>query len=563
MTRARPIAVLLLSVLTLGLILSAAPVANSATLVPISGAGSTWSSNAIDQWRRNVNQFGLKVNFQATGSSDGRNQYRNGTVDFAVSEIPFGLSDNGVTDNPGSRAFAYMPIVAGGTSFMYNLKAGGKRITNLRLTGEQVAKIFTGVIKTWNDPVLLAENPGLALPARPIVPVVRSDGSGTTAQFSLWMSKQYPTLWNDYCSKNGRSSPCGQTSNYPSKAPFLSLAGSLGVAGYVSQDKNEGTITYVEESYALNTGFPVAKLLNKANYFVEPSASNVAVALQGAEINPDLTQKLDGVYNNADKRAYPLSSYSYMLVPTKVEGPITADKGYTLSKFAAYFLCQGQVAAPQLGYSPLPRNLVQAGLNVVKQIPGRDTASVNIETCRNPTFGPGGTNLLAKNAPNPPECDRKGGPAQCTEGTGGASKTPTPPKAGAPAPAAAGKPAGTATGGSAGAPAAPGAPIAPGAPATVPGAPAPSGGAVDPGVVPTTTDPDAGVAPGAVVPGTGQQPTTTATGEIASVPVALNGGTGSGYNSVLVLFALVLLAGLIVGPPLAARSIASQQRDRE
>ena len=89
-----------------------------------------------------------------------------------------------------------MPIVAGGTSFMYNLVIGGKRVTNLRLSGPTLAGIFTGNIKNWNDPKVAADNPSLALPARKIVPVVRSDGSGTTAQFTTWLSSKYSSLWN-------------------------------------------------------------------------------------------------------------------------------------------------------------------------------------------------------------------------------------------------------------------------------------------------------------------------------------------------------------------------------
>ena len=118
---------------TLGL--NAASPAQAAGYVPISGAGSTWSQNALDQWRRNVDQFGIRVNYQGTGSSDGRNQFRNGTVDFAVSEIPYGLKDGNVIDQPPIRKYAYMPIVAGGTSLMYNLTISGKRVTNLRLSG--------------------------------------------------------------------------------------------------------------------------------------------------------------------------------------------------------------------------------------------------------------------------------------------------------------------------------------------------------------------------------------------------------------------------------------------
>jgi phosphate ABC transporter phosphate-binding protein len=406
--------------------------AQATSYVPVSGAGSTWSQNAIDQWRRNVAQYGLTVNYQGTGSSDGRNQFRNGTVDFGVSEIPYGLKDNGVTDSPPTRPYAYMPIVAGGTSIMYNLKIGTHRVTNLRLSGDTLTKIFTGVIKTWNDPAIKADNPGLALPARPVVPVVRSDGSGTTAQFTLWMSKLHQSVWDAYCRKAGRATPCGLTSNYPviPGSGFTAQSGSLGVAGYVSQAQNVGTITYVEYSYALNSGFPVAKLLNQAGYYVEPTADNVAVALLKAQINKTpgpnfLTQILDGVYVNPDRRTYPMSSYSYMIIPTATTGTFDTNKGKSLSSFANYFLCEGQQSAAKLGFSPLPVNLVQAGLDQVKRIPGAVVANIDIKKCDNPTLSAGGGNALAKSAPYPPPCDKQG-PTQCATGTGGASHTSTP-----------------------------------------------------------------------------------------------------------------------------------------
>jgi len=402
--------------------------AQAADYVPISGAGSSWSSNAMDQWRRNVEQYGMRINYASTGSSDGRNQFANGTVDFALSEIPYGLTDGGVTEPLPARPFAYMPIVAGGTSFMYNLSAGGTQIANLRLSGEVIAKIFTGVITQWDDPAIKADNPSIDLPSRQIVPVVRSDGSGSTAQFTTWMSKQYGSIWDTYCAAAGRPTPCGVTSNYPVIAGkgFIAQPNSQGVAGYVSQAANIGTITYVEYSYALKTGFPVAKVLNGADYYVEPTASNVAVGLLGAQINTTpgdfyLTQILDGVYNNSDPRAYPLSSYSYMIIPTSTSGStFTDDKGKTLGAFANYFLCEGQQQAEVLGYSPLPINLVQAGLDQVTKIPGVGSSTVNIADCNNPTFSSDGSNTLANNAPMPAECDKKGAD-QCLDATGGAA----------------------------------------------------------------------------------------------------------------------------------------------
>ncbi len=428
MSRTRPAA--RLAVATLALVLLAAlgaPPASADSFVPVNGAGSSWSSNAVDQWRRNVEQYGMRVNYASTGSSDGRNQFKSGTVDFAITEIPYGLKDSGVVDTLPTRGFAYMPIVAGGTAFMYNLSVGGQRVTDLKLTGEVVTKIFTGVITSWDDPAIAKENPGLALPKRAIVPVVRSDGSGSTAQFATWMAAKHAGLWDAYCKAAGRSTPCGVTSNYPVIAGkgFVAQPNSQGVAGYVAQTANIGTITYVEYSYALKTGYPVAKVLNESGYFVGPTASNVAVGLLGAKINTNkssdqyLTQDLTGVFGNKDKRAYPLSSYSYIVIPTETKGGFTQDKGKTLGAFSYYFLCEGQQQAEVLGYSPLPINLVEAGLEQVRKIPGVVAQDIKIKDCNNPTFSASGKNLLAEKAPYPSECDKRGATSSCAGGGGG------------------------------------------------------------------------------------------------------------------------------------------------
>jgi phosphate transport system substrate-binding protein len=410
--------------LTLGVFLagamafSGATAAHAETYDPITGTGSTWSQNALDQWRKNVaSNYGMTVNYSGTGSSAGRRDYIGGTVDYAVSEIPFQTQpEDGSPPEKPPRGYAYMPIVAGGTSFMYNLKIGGKLVTNLRLSGDTITKIFSGAIGNWNDAAIAADNPGLAMPDKGITPVVRSDGSGSTAQFTLWMSKQYPSLWTTR-----------MTSIFPALDGSKAQSGSSGVAGYVSQDYGEGSITYVEYSYALESGFPVAKILNAAGYYVEPSANSVAVALLKAQIAPDLTQILDGVYNNPDPRTYALSSYSYMIVPTELGGVFTAGKGKTLSTFGKYMLCEGQQQAADLGYSPLPMNLVIAGFAQVARIPGTAVPAFDPTSCNNPTFKPGDspdTNQLALTAAPPAECDKKG-PNQCTTGTGGAAGVET------------------------------------------------------------------------------------------------------------------------------------------
>lgn len=522
-------------------LLVAAPV-QAESYVPTSGAGSTWSANAIDQWRRNVNQYGLKVNYASTGSSDGRNQFKNGTVDFGVSEIPYGIKDGNTVDEPPSRAFAYMPIVAGGTAFMYNLKIGGKRVTDLRLSGASIAGIFTGTITQWNDPKIKADNPGLVLPARRIVPVVRSDGSGTTAQLTSWMADRHQQTWDAWCSLVGRPVPCGTTSNYPVKdgRGFVALAGSLNVSGYVAQDQSEGAITYVEYSYALNLRFPSAKVLNDGGYYVSPTASNVAVALLKAKVdeNPSsktyLTPDLRGVYRNTDPRSYQLSSYSYMIVPTALSDSFNNEKGKSLGAFAYYFLCQGQQEAEDLGYSPLPINLVEAGLKQVRRIPGVAAQDTDIKKCNNPTFSASGENTLAKNAPQPQACDKQGA-SQCVGTRAAGGTTPTGTTGGAAAPgttggSAAGATGGTTTAGTTGSGVA-GAPVLPG---TV-------SGAGSPGTV--TVDPDTGavITDGGAVDASGQQ--------ISAIPVSIGaGGVGSGTS--LVLLAIAVLLAVTVLPPL-------------
>ncbi|WP_167047059.1 phosphate ABC transporter substrate-binding protein PstS [Salinibacterium sp. ZJ454] len=407
---------------------------------PIVGSGSTWSANALQAWLRNVwANYQWKITYSESGSTQGRNDFANGTADFGVSEIPYAISDSNEGDEPPTREFAYMPIVAGGTAFMYNLQIAGKKVTNLRLSGETLALIFTGGITVWNDDRIKADNPGLAgaLPAIPIVPVVRSDGSGTSAQFSLYMRQQHTAIWDAYCGKVGRplvNGHCGVTSNYPIVAGsgFVAKAQANGVAGYVAQSHAVGAITFVEYSYALNSGFPVAKMLNAAGYYTEPTAQNVAVALLSARINEDtssqnyLTQDLSNVYGSPDARVYPLSSYSYIILPTALENGFTENKGLTLADFGSYFLCEGQQSAEVLGYSPLPINLVQAGQSQIQKVPGGNPTIKGITDCNNPTFSPDGSNKLANEAPNPPECDRQGA-TQCITGTGGAKETSTDP----------------------------------------------------------------------------------------------------------------------------------------
>jgi phosphate transport system substrate-binding protein len=434
--------------------------AHATTYAQIEGTGSTWSQNIVMQWIADVSANGMQVVYTGGGSSKGRSDFAKGSVDYAISEIPYqGTDEQGNSDTAGGREYAYLPIVAGGTAFTYQLKVGTTMVRNLRLSGDTLAKIFTNKITNWSDPAITKDNNGRKFPSLPITPVVRSDGSGTTAQFTTWLDKQFPSIWQPYFGKSGL------TSYYPRKGRMLGAAGSDQVMNQIAARTGNGTIGYIEYSYPLNKTaddgkpFPVVKLLNKGGYFVEPTEYNVAVALTKARINEDassnlyLTQILDGVYNATDPRAYPLSSYSYMIIPTgKTDPRMTTAKRQTLADFLFNSLCAGQTKAGPYGYSPLPLNLVQAGFTQIKKLqtadPKVNLTSRDVTKCNNPTFVPGDLkrNKLAQVAPQPATCDKVGaGPCGTDTGTNKPSTDD---------PKAAGTTGGTTTGAVTGAPAA-------------------------------------------------------------------------------------------------------------
>jgi phosphate ABC transporter phosphate-binding protein len=417
--------------------LAAASSANAAvTHALISGSGSSWAANAVNQWISDVSSNGLQVVFTAAGSAQGRTDFRNVTTDFAVSDIGYQGHDPATGDNDTSctnpsspstcRPYAYLPIVAGGTSFPYQIRVGHTMIRNLRLSGETITKIFTNKITSWADPEITADNNGRKLPPIPIIPVVHSEGSGSTAQFTRYMATEYPSLWKPF------SNGVGETEYFPQQNPQVAQNGSDGVINFLTQSGSNGAIGYDEYSYALGKNYPVAQLENKAGYFTAPNQYNVAVALTKAQINmnkssPDyLLQNLNNVYTMPDKRAYPMSSYSYMIIPTSSSDPrMTTAKRQTLADFLYWDICGGQAEMGPIGYSPLPINLVEASFQQTNKLKQADNAvqlsNENVRTCHNPTFiaGHPAENYLAKIAPNPPMCDKVGqGPCSGTTGNG-------------------------------------------------------------------------------------------------------------------------------------------------
>jgi phosphate transport system substrate-binding protein len=525
--------------------------ANAATHALIQGSGSSWAANAVNQWVADVASQGMQVVFTANGAAQGRKDYANNLVHFAVSDIGYRGQDptTGENDDPKGRSFAYLPIAAGGTSFPYHLEVAGQLVRNLRLSGETIAKIFTSQITNWNDPQITQDNNGHALPSIPIIPVVHSEGAGVTNQFTRYLAKEYPSIWG----------PCNggkkvETEYFPlncgkATGNQKALAGSDGVMNFLKSSGANGSIGIEEYSYPLLANYPAAKVLNKAGYFTAPTQYNVAVALTRAVINKNpsdpnyLTQNLDGVYVNADKRTYPLSSYVYAIIPTSAaDKKLTqTSQRQTLADFLYYSICQGQSEIGPIGYSSLPVNLVQAGFEQINKLkaadPDVDLTKRDVSTCHNPTFVAGhpDQNYLAKIAPNPPACDKVGAdPCAAGVGTYNGDKPSDDKNAQS---AGGGKTSGTGGGGSA-----PSSGTTPGAsPAGGGAAPSAAGGAV----------PDA--AGGAVPVAAGGGDTALAAATVS--PTTLAADAHSGPSAALTFLVGGLLVVVVATPPVLSRAL--------
>jgi ABC-type phosphate transport system substrate-binding protein len=419
--------------LTVGLVAAlqgaALPADAASSHALIQGSGSSWASNAVNQWVADVNSQGIQVVYTPDGDAQGRQDFANRTSDFAVTSLGYQGVDpvTGVADTAQGRAYSYLPIAAGGTAFPYHIVVGGQQVRNLRLSGETLTRIFTNQITNWNDPAITRDNNGNALPSLPIIPVVQSEGSGATAQLTRYFATEYPSIWQSYAQFSGL------TEYYPRQGGQIAQNGSNGAMNYVASSAANGSIGYVEYSFALSANYPVVKLLNSAGYFTLPTQYNDAVALEAAQINEDpsspnyLLQNLDNVYTNPDPRSYPLSSYVYAIEPTGVypspEAKITTAKRQSIVDFLYYSICQGQREIGPIGYSPLPVNLVQAGFGQIAKLaqadPGVDLTNRNISTCGNPTFVASNPNenYLAQIAPMPAACDKVGS-QPCAAGTG-------------------------------------------------------------------------------------------------------------------------------------------------
>ncbi len=400
---------------------TAVPAAADPTL---QSTGSSFAGVAIQEWVGQASTlYGTNINWQVSSSVIGLNNLAQSQVDFAASDIPYSSQQS--TYYP-TQPYQYMPDVAGGLAFMYNLNGNdGQQINNLVLNSSLIAKIFLGEIVNWDDPAIAAANPQLAgdLPNQEIIPVFRSDASGENYLLSDYLLHQdgaeFTAAQNAFESANPGDPTAiwpvpAQGSNpspttYPGwgKGNLVGESGSDNAANYVAAVSSVGSITYVETAYAKEHNFPVASLMNASGNAVQPTSLNVATALEAAVLHPDLTQDLTNVYTDPTANAYPLSAYSYLVTPCSPQlaaaqgsncassgpgepptGP-TSDfppqKGQELGQFVDFLACAGQEKMALLGYSPLPPNLVQEDFDAIGRMPGgQQPPPVSAATCQNP-----------------------------------------------------------------------------------------------------------------------------------------------------------------------------------
>ena len=344
------------------------------TGVGIVGSGSSFAGPEVLQWTSDTTKppYSLNVDYTPTSSGDGRFNFGNGTVDFAVSDIPY-QSKVFDTAQP-TFPFMYVPVTAGGLAFMYHLNGmpAGK---TLQLSSYSACAIFTGAIATWNNKIIQDDNPGVALPDTAIHPVIRSDLAGTNFVFQEYCIHEQPQLWADFVdspttikfpNQVGDLSATEPRSDWPLFQTAIPESGSAAAADTVALANNDGYITAVETAYAIQRDFPVASVKNASGMYTQPSALDVASALAYATQNADGTHNLN--FDGAGPHVYNPSTYSYLLTPTT---GWNAQKGAVMSAFASYALTIGQQKATEIGYASLGLSLEQYGVNSIKQyVPG-------------------------------------------------------------------------------------------------------------------------------------------------------------------------------------------------
>ena len=320
----------------------ALPVMGQTTL---NGAGATFPYPMYSKWFSEYNKLhpDVQINYQSIGSGGGIRQVLNGTVDFGASDGP--MSDEQLSQS--KTKILHIPTVLGAVVPAYNIPGISGEI---KFTPEALAGIFLQKITNWNDPALAKVNPGVNFPNQPIIVIYRSDGSGTTFIFTDYLSK----VSKDWANGVGK----GTSVKWP---VGMGGKGNEGVAGQVRQ--LTGSIGYVELIYAVQNKITYGSVRNAAGNFVTASLDGVTEAAASVKTMP--ADFRVSITNAPGKAAYPISSFTWLLIPTPAKDP---KKGKIIADFLDWMVTDGQKMTNQLSYAPLPDSVVGQVKAAIKQV---------------------------------------------------------------------------------------------------------------------------------------------------------------------------------------------------
>jgi phosphate transport system substrate-binding protein len=307
------------------------------------GAGSTFVLPLVSQWQKDYPpKTGVNIVYSGSGSGAGIAAISSRSVDFGASDAP--LTPDQAT---GCKGCFQIPWALGGVAVMVHVKTNAH--APLKMSGPVLAQIYMGGIKTWNAPAIKALNPGITLPSEPIVPVYRSDGSGTSYAFTDYLS----SISGTWKSKIGFST-------LPSFPTGVGAKGSSGVAGVVS--KTEGAIGYADIAFAITNKIPVMAVKNAAGKFLTPGLASIKAASNAFNKVPANNEMHIVNPPKAARGAYPICTYTYVIVPQ------VTPKAALLKRFIFYALTTGQKFGTPLRYVPIPKTVLVASEKTLNKV---------------------------------------------------------------------------------------------------------------------------------------------------------------------------------------------------
>jgi phosphate transport system substrate-binding protein len=313
----------------------------------ITAAGATFPYPIYNKWFTEYAKAhpGVEINYQSLGSGAGIKQVSEGTVDFGASDGP--MNDQQLAE--AKVKVMHVPTVLGAVVPVYNIPGVSK---DLNFTGDEIADIYLGKITKWNDARLVKDNPGANLPDKAILPVYRSDGSGTTYIFTDYLSKISP----EWSSKVGKATSVKWPAGIGQK-------GNEGVAGMVRQ--TPGSFGYVELIYALQNKMAYGAVKNLAGKFLQGSPDGVTAAAAASAKTMPADYRVS-ITNAPGATSYPISSFTWLLIPKQFADPA---KGAAVKGFLTWMLEHGESEATGMGYAPLPvqvQTMVKKTITTVK-----------------------------------------------------------------------------------------------------------------------------------------------------------------------------------------------------